>query len=157
MMGIAIIGTADVAETLEKLSNAAKKKLGTDALVEALTPMIDAARARASDSVDTGNLKASIGFRVKAYKNGKILGYVGPRNGFKVVDRHGKTRIATKYSHLVEFGHAKKGGGTVAAEPFLRPAFAATSQQCAATLGAVLGRKIEIEATRLSRRKRRKK
>ena len=157
MIGIAITGTADVAETLEKLSNAAKKKLGTDALVEAMTPMIDAARSLASASVDTGNLKASIGFRVKAYKNGKILGYIGPRNGFKVVDRQGRTRIATKYAHLVEFGHAKKGGGTVAAKPFMRPAFASQSQQCAATLGIILGRKIEIEAAKLSRRKKRRK
>lgn len=156
MMGVTITGLADVKDTLAKLSSAAKNKIGTAALVEAMTPMVDAARNLASASVDTGNLKASVGFRVKAYRKGAIVGVIGPRNGFKTVDRQGRTRIATKYAHLVEFGHVAPNGMHVAAKPFMRPAFAAKRQQVARDLGVLLGKKIDIEAARLAKRKRKK-
>lgn len=148
MIGISIVGVDDVGKALSELSKKIQKDIGLKAVTAALTPMEEAARRLVT--VDTGNLKNSIGLKTKTYKGGRnIFGIVGARSGFRGPDG----RLAHKYAHLVEYGHAKKGGGTVAAKPFMRPAFEQTKGQMQTTLGVVLGQEIQIAAQRVARKR----
>lgn len=159
MLQIKIDGERTVKEVLEGVSRHVKRKLGTEAVVTALTPILSAARANASSSVETGNLRDSLGFRVKPYRKGEhIFATVGPRRKFKRKDPSGKgERVASKYGHLVEFGHVGRDGEFVAAKPFMRPAFTSNVVQAEQAMGRVLGAGIEAEARRQSRKRARAK
>jgi HK97 gp10 family phage protein len=51
----------------------------------------------------TGQLRKSLGRKVKTYPSGVTVGVVGPRNGFLIV-KDGKRINPVKYAHLVELG-----------------------------------------------------
>lgn len=158
MLKLDISGEVDIAATLSELSNAAKTKIGVEAVVNALTPVVDAAQRNAKRSEDTGNLRRSIGFRVRPYKRtGNIVAIIGPRRGFKVPDPSGRGyRVASKYGHLVEFGHMAKGGKHIAAKAFMRPAFDSQKAEAQRRMAKVLGQKIELAAKKIARRKAKK-
>lgn len=167
MISIQIEGQKELASTFAELGKATKSKIGLKALVTALTPILDGARARVQK--DTGNLYDSLGFKVVKFRNGNMSAIIGPRKGFR---KDG--RLAHKYGHLVEFGHftrkpsgvlvktktgktqRKSGGGSqkfVPAKPFLRPAFEAGKHQAAKDIASVLGTEVQLAAKRLARRK----
>jgi HK97 gp10 family phage protein len=87
--------------------------------------------ARSNVPKRTGQLKKSLGLRVKTYrKDGKAYAAIGARSGFKiqtgVVSRGPKAgepiySNPTQYLHLVERGTSRS-----AAHPFLRPALDST-------------------------------
>ena len=56
---------------------------------------------------ETGNLKKSIGYKVRTYRQSSItFAAVGPRRGYRVVQPGSKNRIrnATAYAHLIDGG-----------------------------------------------------
>lgn len=154
MIRVSIDGLADIDDNMRKLLSHKKTFMmaaAGEAIIAALTPMVDAAQRNAVR--DTGTLKNSIGFRVKPYKRrGNVFAVVGPRRGFKGPDG----RDPAKYGHLVEFGHTTKNG-KVAINPFMRPAWDETRGEMTATIARVIGGKVAVEAKRLASRKRRKK
>lgn len=84
----------------------------------------------------TGLLNKAISSKVKIYRdrnysdtkslrlNLRIWGGVGVDSNIRGVDKYGRNIIPTKYAHLIEYGHATKNGGMVAAKPFMRSAIA---------------------------------
>lgn len=102
--------------------------------------------AKALTPKRTGQLRKSLGRRVKTYRQSKVVvGVVGPRSNFRVIVA-GKPVNPAKYAHLVEFGRkavkAKRkaylSDGTVvygkavaaaAPRPFLRPTWAANRRR----------------------------
>lgn len=84
----------------------------------------------------TGLLNKAISSKVKIYRdrnysdtkslrlNLRIWGGVGVDSNIRGVDKYGRDIIPTKYAHLIEYGHATKNGGMVAAKPFMRSAIA---------------------------------
>lgn len=84
----------------------------------------------------TGLLNKAISSKVKIYRdrnysdtkslrlNLRIWGGVGVDSNIRGVDKCGRDIIPTKYAHLIEYGHATKNGGMVAAKPFMRSAIA---------------------------------
>ena len=84
----------------------------------------------------TGLLNKAISAKVKIYRdrnysdtkslllNLRIWGGVGVDSNIRGVDKYGNDIIPTKYAHLIEYGHATKNGGMVAAKPFMRSAIA---------------------------------
>lgn len=84
----------------------------------------------------TGLLNKAISAKVKIYRdrnysdtkslrlNLRIWGGVGVDSNIRGVDKYGRDIIPTKYAHLIEYGHATKNGGMVAAKPFMRSAIA---------------------------------
>lgn len=94
----------------------------------------------------SGLLKASIGVRTKRnLKSGRVWAVIGPRRSFRKVSegditafvarswrgridkrlskRGGKrTKIPTRYAHLVERGHKKRGSGRVEGQHFMQEA-----------------------------------
>lgn len=84
----------------------------------------------------TGLLNKAISSKFKIYRdrnysdtkslrlNLRIWGGVGIDSNIRGVDKYGRYIIPTKYAHLIEYGHATKNGGMVAAKPFMRSAIA---------------------------------
>lgn len=146
MLQVDLSGTVDLRETLFALSKATRNKIGLEAVITALTPIVDTAQQLAP--VDTANLKESIGFRAVKFKNGNITAIIGPRRKFKKGNR-----IATKYGHLAEHGHVGRDGKFVPGKPFMRPSFDQNVDRALKEIGTVLGTKIEAQAKRLSRKR----
>lgn len=86
--------------------------------------------------IRTGQLKRSLGVKVRVYPSGVALGIVEPRAGFRIPFSGGHRNFVSlrfinprKYAHLVERGtkerHTKSGAsrGAMPPAPFLEPAF----------------------------------
>ena len=146
MITAQITGLEDLQKGMKAIGRKLRTQIGQEAVVTALTPMVNAAQLYAGDSKETGALQESIGFKVRPYRRGNIIfGVVGPRKGFNKPDPSGKGfRDPRKYAHLVEFGTSK-----TAAKPFMRPAFAATKDTMVRELGAVIGNRVSVEAKRV--------
>lgn len=136
--GISLAGDKQLSRRLMKLHPALQKKIAKDALVKASRPMIKAIKgnigglrvskkrqaefeAAGFPGSVTGNLRKSIGYRLRQYRtSGVIILVLGPRNP---EGAHG---------HLVEYGTAPRftadGSfrGKMPALPFMRPAWDAT-------------------------------
>lgn len=156
MLRFRITGTSEIAKALQGLPSSVGRDVAMDAMTQAVEPLVAAARALVPVG-ETGGLKASLGFAVRQYKNGRVtFGVIGARRGFGVDNpgsKSGRTEPAN-YAHLVEYGHAIDGDavGWVDAKPFLRPAWGATKGRVALILGEELKSGIAIAATRRKRR-----
>jgi HK97 gp10 family phage protein len=95
-----------------------EKRVASAAVRAASRPVVNAARAAVPR--DTGQLRKSIGVKVKRYK-GAVWAGIGPRSGFKITASDGRPRNPTQYAHLIERGTRKQR-----ARPFLRPAIDGT-------------------------------
>lgn len=148
-----ITGAAGVREVLNGLKDSMLNKLGYEAVMTGATVLSDSAQAFARASIDTGNTFRSIGVRVKRQRKAStISGVIGPRRGFKIVDREGRTRDAAANANLIEFGHMAESGKQVAAKPFMRPALATAGGGAVSQMAGVLSRKVEQEAGKLARK-----
>jgi HK97 gp10 family phage protein len=151
MLNADIDGIDDLAAALNGIVGKARKTIGNEAVITALTRLEVAAKRHAEWSEDTGALKASIGIKVKPFRKGNfIFGVVGPRKGFERPDPSGKgTRNPVKYGHLVENGTSHS-----APRAFMRPAFAETKDAMLNDLARVIGEGVKKEAERQAKRKR---
>ena len=165
MLSFEITGDTDLAKALQGIPGRISQEAAFAALVEALLPVVNAAKARAP--VESGDLKRSLGFTIKRYKKSKILlGIVGPLRGYGTGGRE-----PANYAHLIEYGHRiARGGkldrtdgrrvrrglfeargtdvGFVPPRPFMRPAWDETKRQCLETLARIFGEKMLAEVRR---------
>lgn len=97
----------------------------------------------------TGQLRKSMGRKVKTYPSGVVVGMVGPRVGFKVLIKttpegkqvfHDPARIG----HLVEQGHG--GPAPAPPHPFMRPAFDESRGEVARIMQSEVTSGLEKEA-----------
>ena len=114
--GMTMTGQRKLDRKLKRLSAAAQRRMVRRPTAAALSPIIKAAKQNVPK--DKGNLKRSIGKKVKLYKSG-VWGGAGPRTGaqFTSIDDEGRRKVPAKYGPLVEFGTDK-----TAAQPFMRKA-----------------------------------
>jgi len=105
----------------------------------------------------TGLLERSIVFVIrKTRAKGIILSLIGPRRGESVINAHGKKVNATRYAHLIEFGHLNRDGSYTAARPWLRPAIKQAQYFVATDMAAGLKRGMESALNRLVKLNRKK-
>src|SRR4051812_2753277 len=151
MINADIEGVDDLAAALAGIAAKARKTIGNEAVITALTRLEIAAKRHAEWSEDTGALKESIGIKVKPYRRGSVIfGVVGPRKGFERPDPSGKgMRNPVKYGHLVEDGTSHS-----APRAFMRPAFAEEKEAMLSDLARVIGDGVNREAARQAKRKR---
>ncbi len=162
MATLKIRGAKAMATLLRKLPKRINKKIIRSVLRKAARPIILAAKAKVPKQFRV--LEKSMGTNfVKGTPSGKEIIRIGPRHGRK-------QRNDGWYAHLVEFGtksHTIKADPlvfsvdgdlrfvnsvtipSIPAQPFLGPAFAATSSKALEIMGKELGPAIEKEATRL--------
>lgn len=113
-------GVRELERFFDDLPNREQARLLRDAMRPALVPINRASKNLAKNEKDTGNLYKSIGIVARAYPNQRAaVGYVGPRRGFRGPDG----RLATRYAHLVEFGHRNLDGSFTSGKFILRRAF----------------------------------
>jgi len=162
MTTIRVKGARAMATLLNKLPKRITKKILKKVLKMAAKPMIITARAKVPKDFRT--LEKSIGSSfIRISQPRKEIIKVGPRTGKKA--RHNGW-----YGHLVEFGtqsHTIKADPlafsvngdliftnevtipSIARQPFMRPAFDATSSKALNIMGSELGGIIETEARKL--------
>lgn len=112
-VGMRLEGTDALAARLKQVPAKLAKKHLRKAMNAVGSKVAKAAKARAGAFARTGQLKRSIGKKVKVYPSGTVVAVVGARLGFKVVGgvrtrgkRKGETHYVNpvKYLHLVELG-----------------------------------------------------
>lgn len=117
-------GAKELEAALMKLEGVRAKKIVSTAILDALVPIVEAARNRVP--VATGALQESIGIGDRLRPRQKSLlekiaaveAYVGPGVG-----SGGHRFYGVSHAHLVEFGTVKVGP-----RPFMRPAWTARLQ-----------------------------
>lgn len=122
---ITIEGDKELKALLEQIPGTLLREC-EQAMKAVAKPIIASARRRLKKGhgIRTGQLKKSLGVRkiLKFPYEGKIVMYVGAREGFATVEDNGKKHDPARIAHLVEFGHKMATGGQVQEKPFLRPA-----------------------------------
>ena len=141
MQSIQLQGDVTLLHRFKQLPAKMQKKHCRRGVAKAARRLVKAAKTRAP--VDSGQLKRSLGYRPKTYKQ-NVLAIVGPRKGFRAVDGKGKAHDPAKIAHLVEMGHA--GPHPARAKPFLRPAFDELSPTMIAMIAAEMRAGLEQEA-----------
>jgi len=148
-IAVAPISDRKLRRKLGRLAGSAITKVMRPAFVAGCRPIRAAARSRVP--VRFGQLKKSIGTRVKVYPRGNaIWAGVGVRLGFlSVID--GKKVDPNKYAHLVEWGtkpHILRGAMHPGAKAshFLRSAFDSRQAQAFSEVARVSAGKLSVLA-----------
>lgn len=133
-------------ETLKGIAADVQADVLADMVKEGARPVVRSIKSKVR--VRFGNLKKSITAVVrKKRKAGTAIAVIGPECGgrFKGGKRLNKKKADTedmiiaaqpsRYAHLVEFGHAGRGGGpSVKAFPFMRPGTAEAQANASARM-----------------------
>lgn len=125
-------------DRINKVLDQVERRGMKDALLKAATPMVKKTKQLAPRR--TGALRRSIGKKgTTDPRTQSARVRIGPR-------RNRRTGMpATRYAHLVEFGHMAVDGSFVPPYPFMRPAFESTKRESrglyAKTIGADIHRR----------------
>ena len=136
MIDISLLGDKELTRKLHRLEIAVQRKIVRHALREGARPVLAAAQQNCP--VQTGRLKASLKLRALKAKRGNF----GVQVATGMRDELGIAADDPNYYPMsVEYGH-----GSVAAQPFLRPALDDNAQQAKAIIAREIGQGIESEA-----------
>lgn len=153
-------GAAQLSAVLQAIPRELRTKILATGVNAAAVPVVVAAKRFAKRSERTGTLRNAIDHVVRKYEfDGRAVAIIGPIKGSVVASVNGRPKriSATKYAHLVEFGHhaVKPRKNTtrrkktaqdvrwVPAKPFMRPAIATTQGAVAVALTQGIGQGIE--------------
>jgi HK97 gp10 family phage protein len=125
----------DAYAALRKIDDIFEQRKVTQAALRAsMKPMLGKAKSRAAKT--SGALAESL--KIRTFRRGRNLGknvaravIYSARKDKKAINKmlnyygifQSRVRKGVKHAHLVEFGARSRGGGTIPARPFLRPAF----------------------------------
>lgn len=154
---IKVLGEKELLKALDEFSASSQRRIARPAVRAASTPVMKAVRNNAPRKTEdrTGQLRKSIGRRMKSYKNsGMVIAFVGPRSRMEITDKHGRKVNPTKYAHLYEFGTAPHSVGGrfhpgAKPHPFVRDAWARTEGTAMQTMKAKIREQIPKEAARI--------
>ena len=149
-ISISLMGDKELIRMLDRLPVKISRKVVPAAASKSMTPVSTMAKKLVRRQTrGTGLLARSIGKKRKIYRaSGNTIVVVGVRMEFK---RKSGTRNPSKYAHLVEYGHQVRGGGLVAARPFLRPALQRNVEKIKATMSREIMKGIEKEGKKRKR------
>lgn len=138
-----LTGVNDLLRALEQTSERVAATGLKRALNKAAPIVLDDMKRLASK--ETGALRDSLTFVVKGRKTRRYA-IIGPDSKATYQTPKG-IRKPSRYAHLVENGHS----GTVAANPFIRPAVDANRDRCVQVMGDELKATLERAAQRANR------
>ncbi len=119
---------------------------GSGALAESIRP-----RARSAANALLSGAVASVAIAPVRYSPKALALYM--RHYYPNGAPSGRIVDGIRHGHLVEFGHATKGGGFVAARPFLWPAVRFAGSAFNDKFAGILKRKVELAVRRRARKK----
>lgn len=96
-------GTAEAEAVLAGLKQSARNKLLRPGVGKAARLVARAAKAAAPKG-PTGQLKRAVGSKVATTRKGTVVGLIGARTGYRVVDERGRAHDPAKVVHIVERG-----------------------------------------------------
>lgn len=156
-IGVSLSGVDDLLDVLRQLPPAIEQKVLAKALAVPSRKLAQAAKEFVQlQTRGKGTLAKSLSFYVRrSPKQGVVISLVGPKRGEFAINEKGMKVNATRYAHLIEYGHASRNGGTVAARPFLRPAIKQAEYFIPndLTVGIWKGMQSELKLIRKSNRK----
>ena len=157
-IGLKVSGVDDLLEVLKQLPPKVEQDVIGAALAVPARKLAKAAREFIRMGTrGTGLLEKSIIFTVrKARKKGLIISLIGPRRGVFVINPQGEKVNATRYAHLIEFGHLNRDGSMTAARPWLRPAIKQAQYFVTADIAEGLRRGIASALKRIVKSNRKK-
>lgn len=133
-----MVGLEPLIKNMAALRKSARRKVLRNGMRKSTSVVNKAGKARATVGPPVpGQLKRSLGVKVKVYRSGVVIGIVEPRAGFRVPYPAGGSGglVALKYhnpraiAHLVERGTRQRWQkttgrytGAAKAKPFLEPA-----------------------------------
>lgn len=144
---VKIEGMKNVEKMLIKLGSVNGFKALRSGLMAASKPMLIAAKAAAMATGLKGHgsdaMAAAMSRGTKKVTPNRTTLWIGPKNKHKKAlaiynSAHGTKITRLNYFHLVEWGSVK-----MAAQPFMRPAFAATSVGVVNNLGKEIGKAVD--------------
>jgi len=149
---VKVEGLKNVEKMLVELGPALGFKALRSGLMAASRPMFVAAKANAIGTGLAGHDSDAMGAAMsrgtrKDTPNRTTL-WIGPKNKHKKAIAiynayHGTNLKRLPYFHLVEWGATRGEKGNMAAQPFMRPAFAATAPLVVSNLGREIGKAID--------------
>lgn len=139
-----LIGGKELEKKFRTLGEKVQRKVLRGAVSSGATPVMKATKAKVAK--ETGTLELSIGKRVKAYKNGSVVGVVGPR--FSVISTfEGKRRRPAFYAHLAEKGHIAENGAFVPGNHAIEKAASESESQAMNVISTKLAKGVVKEAS----------
>lgn len=139
-------GFYDMERSWKKITQKIERTANRKIVRKALRPMVKAARNNVN--VRSGQLKRSLGVKVKTYKGKHLVqGMVGARRGFNIIADDGTRIDPANYSHLLEFGTK-----FMAPSPYLRPAFDSTADEVLQIYSDNIGDEIINEANKVKKK-----
>lgn len=152
-MKIKVEGLKDLEAGLKSLSQRTAKETAERAMVKALQPVADAARAAAPRSAAAPHLADSIGVS-KKLKDSQKRGAEKPSDTRRIM----YVGALMPHAHLIEFGTVErfhksgKSVGRMPARPFMRPAFDANVDAVLAAMTEHLRIEIDKSIKRAAKR-----
>lgn len=126
-ISIKVRGANELIRQLRELGDKLQKKVMRQAFNEAASQLLNDAKSRAP--ADTGRLRNALKMRRATIRRGSVRSGIYADLGEKREDTNG-----AYYAPFVEFGSTRQTEGgvtTVAAQPFIRPAFDADHERIA--------------------------
>lgn len=158
---VTIEGLKDLDKALGELSNAAGKGVLRRVGKKALQPVIDAAKENVA--VASGELRDSLAVSTKLSKRQKAQNRKLTANGKATVEVYAGAD-ALPHAHLIEFGTGERvvdstgmQVGSIAPQPFMRPAWDAKGRSVLKYISSELGAEITKTAERARRRANKRK
>ncbi|PCJ75527.1 MAG: hypothetical protein COA53_06430 [Rhodobacteraceae bacterium] len=153
---VSVDGLKDLERALQDLSKAAGKGVLRRVGKKALKPVIEAAKENVP--VASGELRDSLAVSTKLSKRQKALNRRRTADGKSTVEVYAGAG-ASPQAHLIEFGTASrvvdstgKNVGSIAPQPFMRPAWDAKGRGVLKYISNSLGDEIEKTAKRAAKR-----
>jgi HK97 gp10 family phage protein len=141
---VKVEGLKNVEKLLTNLGPALGFKALRSGMMAASRPMFLAAKANAAATglkgYDSDAMAAAMSRGTRKVTPNRTTLWIGPKNKHKKAlaiynSYHGTDLKRLPYFHLVEWGAERGEKGSMSAQPFMRPAFAATSRMVVSNLG----------------------
>lgn len=152
MLEMKLTGDPDMEKFFAALPKKITRSIAFESLVRATLPVVDAMKEEAP--VVEGDLKQSIGLRLRRYSGGKrMFAAIGPKWDYVGPDGDRPAAVA----HLVENGHVARDGTMVAPNAFARRAWLRTKDATLAAFKDEFGNRMTVEINNRAAKKRKTK
>lgn len=148
---ISFKGLDSIEKKLNFLAGKVERGAMRDALAKASKPNLKKAKQTARAIEKTSTLRKSLKRKIKTFKNGMVIAYIGPDRRVTSND-YGGNHTPANIAHLIEFGFHDRAGNKVPGKKFLEIAFNSTKKESIRIYKAEIGSSVQKIAKRLEKK-----